>query len=174
MHTHSQRSAPEAPDLFPLPCLSFLYSSSDLKYSHCWYQKHFSKQLVQEGWETCLYFPRTPHGIHLRVTHTHTQHTHTHTYTYTYTYTHTHSFLLEEGWGSLWTKVGYRFNFIDSDSFWFPVIEQTSTIFIEWGKILFDPLLILYVCPLTKKLSVYLFNGRFIWTVRDRITTNYY
>ncbi len=38
------------------------------------------------------------------------------------------------------------------------------------GKKLFDPLLILYVCPLTKKLSVYHFNGRFIWTVRDRIT----
>ncbi len=36
---------------------------------------------------------------------------------------------------------------------------------------LFDPLLILYVCPLTKKLSVCNFNGRFIWTVRDRITT---
>ncbi len=33
------------------------------------------------------------------------------------------------------------------------------------------PLLILYVCPLTKKWSVYHFNGRFIWTVRDRITT---
>ncbi len=36
---------------------------------------------------------------------------------------------------------------------------------------LFDPLLILYICPLTKKLSVYNFNGSFIWTVRDRITT---
>ncbi len=33
------------------------------------------------------------------------------------------------------------------------------------------PLLILYVCPLTKKWSVYHFNDRFIWTVRDRITT---
>ncbi len=32
---------------------------------------------------------------------------------------------------------------------------------------LFDPLLILYVCPLTNKLSVYNFNGRFIWTVRE-------
>ncbi len=30
-----------------------------------------------------------------------------------------------------------------------------------------DPLLILYVCPLTKKLSVYNFNVRFIWTVRQ-------
>ncbi len=39
------------------------------------------------------------------------------------------------------------------------------------GKNFFDPLLILYVCPLTKKWSVYNFNGRFIWTVRDRITT---
>ncbi len=38
-------------------------------------------------------------------------------------------------------------------------------------KKIFDPLLILYVCPLTKKWSVYNFNGRFIWTVRDRITT---
>ncbi len=37
-------------------------------------------------------------------------------------------------------------------------------------KKIFDPLLILYVCPLTKKWSVYNFNGRFIWTVRDRIT----
>ncbi len=35
------------------------------------------------------------------------------------------------------------------------------------GKTLFDPLLILYVCPLTKKWSVYNFNGRFILTVRD-------
>ncbi len=35
---------------------------------------------------------------------------------------------------------------------------------------LFDPLLILYVCPLTKKWSVYNFNGRFIWTVRGRKT----
>ncbi len=40
------------------------------------------------------------------------------------------------------------------------------------GKKLFDPLLILHLCPLTKKLSVYNFNSRFIWTVRDRITTN--
>ncbi len=35
----------------------------------------------------------------------------------------------------------------------------------------FDPLLNLYVCPLTKKWSVYNFNCRFTWTVRDRITT---
>ncbi len=40
-----------------------------------------------------------------------------------------------------------------------------------WGKNLFDPLLILYFCPMTKKWSVYNFNGRFICTVRDRITT---
>ncbi len=32
----------------------------------------------------------------------------------------------------------------------------------------FDPLLILYICTLTKKWSVYNFNGRFIWTVRDQ------
>ncbi len=42
---------------------------------------------------------------------------------------------------------------------------------IQWEKKIFDPLLILYVCPLTKKWSVYNFNGRFILTVRDRITT---
>jgi hypothetical protein len=42
---------------------------------------------------------------------------------------------------------------------------------LQWGKKVFDPLLILYVCPLTQKWSVYNFNGRFIWTVRDRITT---
>ncbi len=42
---------------------------------------------------------------------------------------------------------------------------------LQWGKKLFDPLLILYVCRLTKKWSVYNFNGSFIWTVRDRITT---
>ncbi len=42
---------------------------------------------------------------------------------------------------------------------------------IQCGKKLFDPLLILYVCPLTKKWSVYNFNGWFIWTLRDRITT---
>ncbi len=39
------------------------------------------------------------------------------------------------------------------------------------GKTIFDPLLILYVCSLTKKWSVLNLNGRFIWTVRDKITT---
>ncbi len=39
-----------------------------------------------------------------------------------------------------------------------------------WKK-KWDPLLILYVCPLTKKWSVYNCNGRFVLTVRDRITT---
>ncbi len=39
------------------------------------------------------------------------------------------------------------------------------------GENVFDPLLILNICPLTKKLSVYNFNGMFILTVRDRITT---
>ncbi len=34
-----------------------------------------------------------------------------------------------------------------------------------------DPLLILYVFLLTTKWSVYNLNGRFIWTVKDRITT---
>ncbi len=40
---------------------------------------------------------------------------------------------------------------------------------IQWGKNIFDPLLILYVCPLTKKWSVCNFNGRFILKVTDRI-----
>ncbi len=41
-----------------------------------------------------------------------------------------------------------------------------------YGGGVFDPLLILYIWPLTKTLSVYNYcNGRFIWTVRDRITT---
>ncbi len=42
---------------------------------------------------------------------------------------------------------------------------------IVWEKKIFDPLLILYICPLTKKLPVYNFNARFFLTVRDRITT---
>ncbi len=37
-----------------------------------------------------------------------------------------------------------------------------SYIGVAAGKKWFDPLLILYVCPLTKKWSVYNFNGRFI------------
>ncbi len=37
---------------------------------------------------------------------------------------------------------------------------------LQWGK-----KIIWVFCPLTKKWSVYNFNGRFIWTVRDRITT---
>ncbi len=41
------------------------------------------------------------------------------------------------------------------------------------GKKLLDPLLIFYICPVTKKPSVYNFNGRFILTVRDRIKINY-
>ncbi len=44
-------------------------------------------------------------------------------------------------------------------------------IYIYSGGKIFDPLLILYVCSLTNKWSVYNFNGRFIWTVRDKITT---
>ncbi len=36
---------------------------------------------------------------------------------------------------------------------------------------IFDPFLILYICRLTKKWWVYHFNGRFILTVRGRITT---
>ncbi len=41
------------------------------------------------------------------------------------------------------------------------------------GKKLFAPRLILYIWPLTKYLSVYNFNGRFIWTVRYRIKKKY-
>ena len=52
----------------------------------------------------------------------------------------------------------------------FMEILETPFSMIQWGKKVFDPLLILYVCPLTNKWSVYNFNGRFIWTVRDRIT----
>ncbi len=44
---------------------------------------------------------------------------------------------------------------------------------LQWGKKQLDFLLILYVCPLTKKWSVYNFNGGFIWTVRDRTTNKY-
>ncbi len=47
-------------------------------------------------------------------------------------------------------------------------IEGTS---YSEGETIFYPLLILYVCSLTKKLSVYNFNSRFILTVRDRIVT---
>ncbi len=50
-------------------------------------------------------------------------------------------------------------------------IRDVEYIHAQWGKKLFDPLLILYISPLTKKLSVYNFNVRFTWTVRDRITT---
>ncbi len=41
----------------------------------------------------------------------------------------------------------------------------------KYEKYTYLSLLILYVCPLTKKRSVYHFNGRFIWAVRDIITT---
>ncbi len=55
---------------------------------------------------------------------------------------------------------------------WYTVYQTIFLlVFFFLIYIWFDPLLILYVCPLTKKLSVYNFNGRFIWTVRDRITT---
>ncbi len=50
-------------------------------------------------------------------------------------------------------------------------IMHTNWITVSDHVKLFDPLLILYVCPLTKKWSVYNFNGRVIWTVRDRTTT---
>ncbi len=39
---------------------------------------------------------------------------------------------------------------------------------IPWGKKYLIWKLILYICPLTKKLSVYHFNGRFLWTVREK------
>ncbi len=47
--------------------------------------------------------------------------------------------------------------------------ERKNIYFSKYSGGGFDPLLILYVCPLTKKWSVYNFNGRFIWTVRDWI-----
>ncbi len=50
-------------------------------------------------------------------------------------------------------------------------LTYTKSFYTVGGGGWFDPLLILYVCPLTKKWSVNHFNGRFIWTVRDRITT---
>ncbi len=40
--------------------------------------------------------------------------------------------------------------------------------FLYSGKKKCDPLLILSVCPLTKKWSVNNFNGRFIWTLKDK------
>ncbi len=51
------------------------------------------------------------------------------------------------------------------------IICLSIFLLLQWEKKIFDPLLILYVCPLTKKWSVYNFNGRFILTVRNRITT---
>ncbi len=43
--------------------------------------------------------------------------------------------------------------------------------YVQWGKNYLIPCWFLYTCPLTKKWSVYNFNGRFIWTVTDRTTT---
>ncbi len=59
----------------------------------------------------------------------------------------------------------------------FPILLLSEKLFLNFvvtvkKKKYIYPLLILYVCPLTKKLSVYNFNGRFIRTVRDRITKN--
>ncbi len=31
------------------------------------------------------------------------------------------------------------------------IIYDVGSIYVQWGKKIFDPLLILYVCPLTKK-----------------------
>ncbi len=50
------------------------------------------------------------------------------------------------------------------------ILENKYCIYTVGGGI-FNPLLILYVCPLTKKWSVYNINGRFILTLKDRITT---
>ncbi len=47
----------------------------------------------------------------------------------------------------------------------------SECVYIQWGKQIIDPLLILDVCPLSNKWSVYIFNGSFILTVSDRITT---
>uniref|UniRef100_A0A674CAE8 Tetraspanin-8-like n=1 Tax=Salmo trutta TaxID=8032 RepID=A0A674CAE8_SALTR len=41
-----------------------------------------------------------------------------------------------------------------------PLEDENYVVKVQWGKKVFDTLLILYVCPLTKKGSVYNFNGR--------------
>ncbi len=55
------------------------------------------------------------------------------------------------------------------ETLWYDIHIHIYTVGKKW----FDPLLILYVCPLTKKWSVYNCNGRFIWTVRDRKIQKY-
>ncbi len=84
-------------------------------------------------------------------------HTYIHTqYTYIHTHTHTHTW-------------NFPYHLIEKSA---PIYHIGSfKFYVQWGKKSFDPLLILYVCPLTKRWSVYNFNGRFIWTVRNRITT---
>ncbi len=67
-------------------------------------------------------------------------------------------------------------NWKSSSFIWKPVEKMTelnSLTHFTVGKQLFHPLLILCVCPLTKKWSVYHFNHRIIWTMRDRITTHF-
>ncbi len=59
---------------------------------------------------------------------------------------------------------------VDNNCLYTAIISMYQFTYTMGGKS-FDPLLLLYVCPLTKKWSVYNFNGRFIWTERDRITT---
>ncbi len=46
-------------------------------------------------------------------------------------------------------------------------LNKFQVFYVMYINIKYDSLLILYVCPLTKKWSVYNFNGRFIWTERQ-------
>ncbi len=54
---------------------------------------------------------------------------------------------------------------------WMLASEHITVPYIQWGKKNIWSPADLYVCPLTKKLSIYNLNGRFILTARDRITT---
>ncbi len=78
-------------------------------------------------------------------------------YIYIHTYIHTYIHV-------------YIYTYLDE--YLYAVVNAAQSWCIQWGKKLFDPLLILYVCPLTKKSSVYNFNGRFIWTLREKIQKN--
>ncbi len=99
---------------------------------------------------------------------------HSHAHARTHTYTHTHSLLVYHFY-----SVNFKCNGPIALHFFFSGTQ--SVLSIQWklmgskttysGKKIFDPLLILYVFPLTNKWSAYNFNGRFIWTVRDRTTT---
>ncbi len=64
--------------------------------------------------------------------------------------------------------VGAKHNAMQYSDVW--ELNKFQVFYVMYINIKYDSLLILYVCPLTKKWSVYNFNGRFIWTERDRIT----